>query len=483
MLRPAHKEEIFQDADIDVWKSADFSWSDEAMDLKQRYLAYQQSKQAQIKLSSASKTNPTKSTKSNRDALKKAAHATRNHKLESSPAKQDTEIFSQEYLRSYFRTMRLHGCKINQIDSELVKFVHLKELSLTGNLINQIQNIPESVEILHLNANLVHTLDAKSRHESVQCLETLPNLKILSLQGNPICLLPAYRSMVMGKLLKLMYLDELPVSEGESYSYIGKSFSLEQITKVKIRMTASDMSGVAEPVAVPTENPEQPLDEYHFSVQFALEGTTMAPVTSTPTAWTPQSIDCKFSTVVEFPVSKQLRDALCVRLLRRKLVYVLKPIEEGNPDEDGIASVAHAATVKQARDGSASNKKALGTVGKTSSNKHVVAPQAGAGAGGTNGQKKAQDAKAAGRPTAAGSAKGKRGAKEEPAVQWVSNEAETIELGRFQASLKEITMGQPFVVCDNHFQKTGAARSGKDATDGAIVGTLRTEFRLNPKTE
>ena len=67
----------------------------------------------------------------------------------------DSNEFTYQYhdILACFHTLRLHGKHIQELDSELIKFINVKELSLTGNLIKHVKNIPPQVELLHLNAN------------------------------------------------------------------------------------------------------------------------------------------------------------------------------------------------------------------------------------------------------------------------------------------------------------------------------------------
>jgi Leucine-rich repeat (LRR) protein len=52
-----------------------------------------------------------------------------------------------------FKSLRLHNQKITQLDTDFLQFRNLLSLSLTGNQLTELSNVPSSLEILHLNAN------------------------------------------------------------------------------------------------------------------------------------------------------------------------------------------------------------------------------------------------------------------------------------------------------------------------------------------
>ena len=54
---------------------------------------------------------------------------------------------------NFFKSLRLINLSIREIDSNFNSFQHLKELNLSGNLLSKVDNIPQPVEILDINAN------------------------------------------------------------------------------------------------------------------------------------------------------------------------------------------------------------------------------------------------------------------------------------------------------------------------------------------
>jgi Leucine-rich repeat (LRR) protein len=51
------------------------------------------------------------------------------------------------------KTVRLQNQKISEIDPGLSIYSDIEVLSLTGNFIEKVENLPRLIKILHLNAN------------------------------------------------------------------------------------------------------------------------------------------------------------------------------------------------------------------------------------------------------------------------------------------------------------------------------------------
>ncbi len=153
--------------------------------------------------------------------------------------------------KSKIKALNLRGNSINELDSAFLKFSNLEDLSLTGNILEEIKNLPNLLKVLHLNANYLdhfpnifhlkdlehlglaqnrirslglvaklpslisldlswnHLQDLPSTLNSLQCLS---NLKTLALFGNPICLLPSYIYDCTQSIPSLKIFDEQPLS-------------------------------------------------------------------------------------------------------------------------------------------------------------------------------------------------------------------------------------------------------------------------------
>jgi len=92
-----------------------------------------------------------------------------------------------------------------KLNTLLLKRNHLKNVaSLTG-----LKECP-SISVLDLSENQIED------GALVDLLVLLPNLKVLYLQGNPVCgRIPQYRKTLIARVKTLTYLDERPVSDEE----------------------------------------------------------------------------------------------------------------------------------------------------------------------------------------------------------------------------------------------------------------------------
>lgn len=59
----------------------------------------------------------------------------------------------------------------------------------------------------------------------IASLRTLPHLRVLVLQGNPLALVPYYRGLTIDSLPQLCVLDDITVSPSEKYQFRGLSRS------------------------------------------------------------------------------------------------------------------------------------------------------------------------------------------------------------------------------------------------------------------
>ncbi|KAL2919150.1 hypothetical protein HK105_201423 [Polyrhizophydium stewartii] len=533
-------EQVLCDADLDPWRDADLSWSSEAPRLKELFLEHLRKQTLESLAPGDQEHEP-----------QQPSHARRGNTHSSTVLAQKKDaadigiLSTMDFLHTHFRTLRLHGRKIARIDEGLLKFKNLTELSLTGNLIAQVEHIPASVQILHLNANMItvapnvahldklmhlglsfNKLDTllvsggemqpdagagvrgsmgdmlasrgnlnmslgnrslarsvatsgsrllgpslvpgsftqwlpptivsldlswnslTALDETVAYLQTLPSLKILVLQGNPLSLFSVYRQYLIGSLTKLAFLDETAVPDGERYTASGKIGLLGQRSSVQLRIAVTEITGIAEPVAPAAENPDQPPDElsalganeeFHFYLEFALKTLANTPVTTQPIAWSPTSMELRFANLAELQVNVELRDALAgkrerldrasygmtVSLFRRRSTYVSRPATADGGSE--APSRAGSAAIKSRAAG-----------GKPLGSANPGARKPADAKGGKPGGPPASGSGAAGAGGASG--KGKRG-KDDQAMQWVLSEAETTLQGVCKVSLRDFLMG------------------------------------------
>ncbi|KAJ3101701.1 Leucine-rich repeat-containing protein 43 [Phlyctochytrium planicorne] len=149
-------EGVFDDCQVDTTSEATLDWSDEAHALKE--LKYEKDRKAKLRVN-------TKLAEVNKQLQElvlrgQASASSLNSAKEMMQNASDSArgTFTEDFLYDYFETLRLVNLGIGAIDPATLKFKNIKELSLTGNLISQIANLPEELQILHVNANWITEL-------------------------------------------------------------------------------------------------------------------------------------------------------------------------------------------------------------------------------------------------------------------------------------------------------------------------------------
>ena len=165
---------------------------------------------------------------------------------------------AEMFIKSFFHHLDLSGREIDNIDRGVMLFSNLQHLDLSRNQLSDISvALPNTLEVLFLDSNNMQLLTTPTalpnlRHLSLsfnsiyeegiasivhRCpelwsldlsynvisdltstlslLRNLPELKHLYLLGNPCCLHPKYRQVVLSVLPQLMLLDDIPVKEAD----------------------------------------------------------------------------------------------------------------------------------------------------------------------------------------------------------------------------------------------------------------------------
>ncbi|XP_052246796.1 leucine-rich repeat-containing protein 43-like isoform X3 [Dreissena polymorpha] len=233
-------------------------------------------------------------------------------------------LIDDNFVLSYFKTLRIVNKNVTEIDENLMRFKNLEELTLSCNLISRINsnNLPDNLKVLEVCANqvsdlsalcekpprLIHlglgynklnvlgdyltaqywpqllSLDLSNNNLSdildvVQKLSTLPKMRNLVLQGNPLSLIPGYRGYTVDCLRKLSVLDDIMISADERHYFKGLARRREHILdEAKVKLTVTYIKGLPMPEELknPEEQPEFPVIERKYFVQFMfLEDSTL----------------------------------------------------------------------------------------------------------------------------------------------------------------------------------------------------------------
>ncbi|KAJ3604209.1 hypothetical protein NHX12_028950 [Muraenolepis orangiensis] len=232
----------------------------------------------------------------------------------------DEAARTPEHLRSpanpaVFRTLRVVDRGVCVIDDGLLRFSNLETLVLSANQICDISpgRLPASLKVLELHANSLRGLTAlirqnlpKLHHLGVgsnrlgsrddtrhltgtfwpslvsldlswcefqdqrvlaQALATLPSLRTLSLEGNPLSLVPSYPGFMIDSLQLLLYLDAQRVTPDQRHGFKGLSREYRERAVATVRIQR--VRGVPEPQRDPDPSaPEFPVVEYSYRVSY-----------------------------------------------------------------------------------------------------------------------------------------------------------------------------------------------------------------------
>lgn len=190
----------------------------------------------------------------------------------------------EDYLLNFFETLFFPRLGIQSLDATLTKLGNLRILNLSYNKITKLQNLPPNLKELYLTGNQISEISSSMRLPSlihlglaynklqddqvehivtnfpglfcldlsfndltnlthiVQQLQTLPDLKMLYLLGNPLHLTPKYRDIIKQRFQKLKILDNIPtLNESDSPKKRGKKLAIDpnmnELIEIKEEMT------------------------------------------------------------------------------------------------------------------------------------------------------------------------------------------------------------------------------------------------------
>ncbi|KNC98057.1 uncharacterized protein SPPG_06471 [Spizellomyces punctatus DAOM BR117] len=502
------EEGIFLDPEVDPWAEADLSWSDEAPTLKKLYMSQRQwprkkrtasqmdfSKESILGYFRTLRLHDRKIGYIDRDIMKM-----RNLEELSLTGNWIDHVNS---LPTRLQILHLNANRLSKCPnvSALQQLVHLgigynsiasfldvelrpesppksssanprpRKLSpLSGSKPSTTLGwLPPSLKSLDASWNAISDLN-----ETLEVLEQLPSLKILALTGNPAFLLPKYRASAISRLPGLVSLDDTWVTAEERTTSL-RIVREDARDEVCISFGIHTLTGFSIPESVIPEDPKQPLDEYTFQLRIVLERFNGYAI-STPAVSPPQRVhqppdkphksgkgkggdvqppepevhlvDFAFVQEIEFPIGKQLRDALwdgvTVILSRNRVAYVRK--DDLAPDENDTSTRPDSSAATSRRP-SLSGKKGGSQAGR-------------------------KPAKAA---------KGRKGAKEDEAANWRPVIAERTDIGLCRVSTKPFLDGEN--VIEQECDLTIPVKDSHSPTSSTVVGTVHLSFRLNPLTE
>ncbi|XP_069135935.1 leucine-rich repeat-containing protein 43-like isoform X3 [Argopecten irradians] len=226
-------------------------------------------------------------------------------------------LLDDNFIMNHFQTLRIVDKGVTEVDGDLLRFRNLNELTLSANHLVTVNTkyLPSNLKVLELCANKISDLSALCvrpppsmihlglgfnkisfmgdyltgdywpqllsldlSHNNltdlldvVRKLGTLPKLRNLILQGNPLSLIAGYRGYTIDSMRKLSVLDDIMISADERHHYKGLAKRREYILdEAKVTLQVSYIKGlpVPEEVKNPDEQPEFPIIERKYYVQF-----------------------------------------------------------------------------------------------------------------------------------------------------------------------------------------------------------------------
>ncbi|KAL3856249.1 hypothetical protein ACJMK2_011024 [Sinanodonta woodiana] len=225
-------------------------------------------------------------------------------------------LIDDVFILSFFKTIRIVDKNVSEVDPGFLRFSNLEELTLSCNFITTVnaKNLPRSLKVLELCGNqisdlsslcvqppeLIHlglgfnrlsfigdcltqdywpsllSLDLGHNNltdllDVVRKLGSLPKLRNLILQGNPLALIPGYRGYTIDCLRKLSILDDIMISADERHHFKGLARRREYILdEAKVTFEVICIKGVPIPDELknPEDLPEFPIIERKYFVQF-----------------------------------------------------------------------------------------------------------------------------------------------------------------------------------------------------------------------
>lgn len=226
-------------------------------------------------------------------------------------------------------TLVLHNQKISNLDLKFSKkFKGIKTLSLSGNLLQNIESLPSSLEVLHLNANkftnvpkklssianILHlglaynyiqvltsttaiqslvSLDLSHNQlhnmdDTITELKKIPKLKSLSLLGNPICLLKSYPAAILNSLPQLRYFDDCKAAP------MLEILPVESTSMVNLNIKISKL--------IVSLNPGCTADDTGYTVSVCLKALPTDTITTGTKNWGPEGIQFDSSQSISFQI-------------------------------------------------------------------------------------------------------------------------------------------------------------------------------------
>ncbi|XP_068167630.1 leucine-rich repeat-containing protein 43-like [Antennarius striatus] len=230
------------------------------------------------------------------------------------------ERLNDDFIYSFFTALRIVDKDVSVIDKGLLKFSKLEELVLSANKISEVslENLPRTLKILELRANCLSALDSLTRcppphlhylglgsnslhsqeHIShltgthwpqlvcldlsdcgfkehpplLKALSSLPALRTLMLQGNPLSLASCYPGLTVDSLPRLSCLDASRISPDERKSFRGLAKRRDLVMdQSSVTVSVGRLSGTTDPsMSVTEKTPDFQFVTYNYFISYEI---------------------------------------------------------------------------------------------------------------------------------------------------------------------------------------------------------------------
>ncbi|KAJ8286261.1 hypothetical protein GJAV_G00036400 [Gymnothorax javanicus] len=213
---------------------------------------------------------------------------------------------SRDFLYECFTTLRIADKGVSVIDERMLRFTRLEELILTANHISELPgaHLPKSLRVLEVCANQVSSLKTLSRSPPpalqhlglgynplssasdarllsashwpelvsldlswcgfveqlvlVDSLSSLPQLRALSLEGNPLTLSPSYPAFLLSSLPKLLHIDGRHVTSDDHHRFHGLAKRRDDVAdEAVVTVTVHRIRGVPDSLMLSDGGPPE----------------------------------------------------------------------------------------------------------------------------------------------------------------------------------------------------------------------------------
>ncbi|KAG5281252.1 hypothetical protein AALO_G00069090 [Alosa alosa] len=229
-----------------------------------------------------------------------------------------SECLSDGFVYTYLTSIRVVGQRVSLIDEGLLHFSKLEQLVLSVNCISNIplKHFPMTLQVLELYANEISSLRGVREHHlpclqhlglgrnplgstedlqyisssfwpqlvsldlswcgfdrlgaMLEAVSTLPCLRTLVLEGNPLALSPAYPGLVIDRLPRLLYLDGTRIGPQDHHRFRGLATLRDLVLdEAVVKVSFGMIRGVPQPPGPQTSgSADFPLVSYSYLVTY-----------------------------------------------------------------------------------------------------------------------------------------------------------------------------------------------------------------------